>query len=225
MTDQPNPPADAYRWRYSLRSLLMFFTIVALLAAWIVTTMQLRNAEAELSTLRLETGYLDSSDSRQIAAVRVPSDQPLTYRLRVRVPDSSSYRVAYSTHWPRGRHSPDWYSAMVVPPGESILIVQIQEDSRDGQWKITTIVRSSVGTKRMATVLPENHVRAFRESHDVISTGIGQQTEFVEPDERMRVLDERWLVGEGGLLLYGNREPEEDILGVFAELQPDTGPL
>ena len=41
----------------------------------------------------------------------------------------------------------------------------------------------------------------------------------------LRLLDERWLVGEGGLLLYGDRPPERDQIGVYAELQPDTGPL
>ena len=225
ITDQPNARADEFRWRFSLRSLLIALTLISLLSAWVATTLRLRTAEAELSVLRRQTGYLDPSGTGQIAAVRVPSDEPLTYRLRVRVPASSKYRVAYSTQWQQGNSSPSWYSAIDLPPGESQLIVQIQADPRDDRWKITTIIRSDRGTKRIATVLPDDHVRAFRGSYDAMSSGIGWQTEFARQDKSIRLLDERWLVGEGGLLLYGNKEPKDDIIGVFAELQPDTGPL
>ena len=187
--------------------------------------MQLRIAQAELSDLRLQTGYLKPSGLGQIAAVRVESDEPLTYRLRVRVPDSPAFRIAYSTHWPGGKPTPDWYSAVDLPPGESQLMVQIQEDPRDSRWKITTMIRSPRGTKRMATALPDDHVRIFRESHDVLSTGIARETKLAAATESIRLLDERWLVGESGLLLYGNRDPEDDMIGVFVELQPDSGPL
>lgn len=77
----------------------------------------------------------------------------------------------------------------------------------------------------MATVLPPEHVDVFRGSHDVLSTGVGRETQSAERKQSIRLLDERWLVGEGGLLLYGDRAPENDQIGVYAELQPDLGPL
>ena len=215
----------SFRWRFSLRGLILAFTTIALLSAWIATTMRLRSAEAELAVLRRQTGYLEPSRSDQVAAVRVPSEQPLTFRLRVRVPGSGRFRVAYSTFWPSGSVSPEWYSAVELPAGESQLIVQIHEDPRDDRWKITTTVRCERGTKRMATVLPDEHVRLFRKPNDAVSTGIGRQTTFAAMTENVRLLDERWQVGEAGLLLYGNREPESDVIGIFAELQPDDGPL
>ncbi|MEM6688683.1 MAG: hypothetical protein AAF664_04595, partial [Planctomycetota bacterium] len=92
--------------------------------------------------------------------------------------------------------------------------------------KIATISTSQAGTKRMATTLPEEHTRVFRGSHEVLSTGIPRgQTVRSSRDQSMRLLDERWLVGEGALLLYGDRDPEEDQIGIYAELQPDNGPL
>jgi len=223
--DHPSRVACPGRWRFTLRTFMMGLTVAMLLVGWVTTTLRLRNAESELAVLRRETGYLEPSGDGQIAAVRLVEDQPLSYRLRVRVPRSQPYRVAYSTRWPSGRHSPDWYSAIDLPPGESVLMVQIQPDPRDQLWKITTMVRSDDGTKRMATVLPPEQVSMFRQSHDVLSTGIGRQTTRVNLGEKIRLLDERWLVGEGGWLLYGSREPQEDIMGVFAEVQPDDGPL
>ena len=60
----------------------------------------------------------------------------------------------------------------------------------------------------MATVLPPEHVEIFRGSHEVVSTGVARETLAVSSTDSIRLLDERWLVGEGGLLLYGDRPPE-----------------
>jgi hypothetical protein len=181
--------------------------------------------ERELQNLRREVGYLGPVDPGQIAAVRVTSEQPLTYRVRVRVPPRPGYRVAYSSLLPKDARGPDWYAGLRVPPGESLVTVRIAEDPRDSRWKITTLVGSERGTQRMATVLPDEHVRAFRGSHDVVSTGVGRDPWVTESGDSIRLLDERWLVGEGSLLLYGDRGPASDQLGIYLELQPDSGPL
>ena len=173
-----------------------------------------------------EFGYLSNTLPGQIAAARAPSDQPLTYRLRVRAPETlQGYRVAYSSHWPQNSSGPQWFGAVEVPAGESIITVRIMEDPRDHRWKIATSVAAANGTRRMATVLPQEQVEIFRGAHEVLSTGIGRQTLAVGADQSIRLLDERWLVGETALLLYGDRAPDEDQIGVYAELQPDIGPL
>ena len=77
----------------------------------------------------------------------------------------------------------------------------------------------------MATTLPPEQIQVFRGSHDALSTGVGRETLAVNASRSIRVLDERWLVGEGSLLLYGSRPPDRDQIGVYAELQPDDGPL
>lgn len=219
-------PEISDRWhRLSLREYIGLITIAMLAIGLVATTLRLRSSEAIVAQLRSETGYLAASQPGQIAAARTPSDQPLTYRVRVRVPSSPPFRVAYSSLWPGGSTSPQWFGAVPVPPGESLITVRINEDPRDRRWKITTQVAAAQGTKRMATVLPPDHVEIFRGSHEVISTGIGRKTYAQSSTRPIRLLDERWLVGEGSLLLYGDRAPERDQIGVYVELQPDIGPL
>jgi hypothetical protein len=221
------PAARKRRWaRLSLRECLAVATIATLTIGWVATAVQLRQSQAELVQLRSETGYLGQTEEGQIAAARAPCDEPLTYRIRVRTPPNSApFRVAYSSLWPRQSTSPQWYGAVPVPPGESLVTVRILEDPRDRRWKIAALVGTPQNTRRMATVLPPDHVGVFCGSHDVISTGIGRETLAVDSSRSIRLLDERWLVGEEGLLLYGDRPPPRDQIGVYAELQPDVGPL
>jgi hypothetical protein len=216
-----------HRWhRLSLREYLGLVTIAMLLIGLMTTALRLRSSQAEVARLRAETGYLRDTDPGQIAAARAPSDQPLTYRIRVRVPpDSSRFRVAYSSLWAKESASPQWYGAVPVPVGESLITVRIREDPRDGRWKIATLVAAPLGTRRMATVLPPEHVEIFRGSHEVLSTGIGRETFAAGSSQSIRLLDERWLVGEGSLLLYGDKAPSRDQVGIYVELQPDVGPL
>lgn len=214
------------QFRLSLREYLGLVTIGMLAVGLAMTTMRLRKSEALLAAMRAENGYLTDTQPGQIAAARAPSDQPLTYRVRVRVPASpTEYRVAYSSIWPSQSLAPQWYGAVPVRPGESLVTVRILEDPRDHRWKMAAIVASPQSTKRMATVLPPEHVDVFRGSHDVVRTGVGRETQAVSNGDSIRLLDERWLVGEGALLLYGDRAPENDQIGVYVELQPDIGPL
>ena len=219
-------PPKMRRGLVSLREYLGLATILMLVTGLVTTALRLRSAEAEVSRLRAESGYLVATGPGQIAAARAPSDEPLTYRVRIRTPATGGeYRVAYSTYWPRGGGEPEWYSAIAVPAGESQLTVRIHEDPRDQRWKVSAIVTTAEQTRRMATTLPPPHVAVFRGSHQVVSTGVGRQTLAVDAARSIRLLDERWLVGGGQLLLYGDRPPEQDQIGVYAELQPDVGPL
>ncbi len=214
------------RWRISLREYMGLVTIVILSIGLAFSIERLRYLELEVTTMRAETGYLQETEPGQIAAARAPSDQPLTYRVRVRVPTGpTKFRVAYSSVWPSEAATPQWYGAVPLPAGESIVTIRILEDPRDKRWKIASLVSSLEGNQRMATVLPPPHVTIFRGSHDVLSTGVGRETQAVQQTGSIRILDERWLVGEGGLLLYGDRAPRTDQVGVYAELQPDVGPL
>lgn len=227
-TQAPNskngPPVKSLS-RISLRSFFAFTTIAMILIGLVSALVRLRKAESELAKLRSEIGFLAPSEDWQIAASRAPSDEPLTYRVRVRVPAEPSYRVCYSTLWPQNSASPQWFAAVDLPPGESVITVRVQADPRDSRWKISAVARSPWGTKRVATTLPEDQIPIFRSSNDVIRTGIGRETVLTEKNESIRLLDERWLLGGAGVLMYGNKPPSADQIGIFAELQPDIGPL
>jgi len=217
---------DSPRPRFSLIGLLLAVSVIAIALAYVVTLRRLMVAEAELIRLRQETGYLEPTADDTVAAVRLISDQPMTFRLRVRVPASPRYRLAYSSVWPQGASQPAWFGAVPMPPGESVVIVRIVKDIRDERWKITTLRRGDDGTRRIATVLPDPHVAVFTGSHDWLRSGIPRdKTTTVAVGKSIRLLDERVLVGEGATMLYGDAPADDDMIGVFAELQPDSGPL
>lgn len=222
--NRPDPGRE--RPRFSLLGLLLIVSLAAVGSAYVITLRRLRSAETELARLRKETGYLEPTADDQIAAVRLTSDQPMTYRLRVRVPDAPRYRIAYSSIWPQSASGPTWFGAVPMPPGESIVIVRVLKDFRDDRWKITTLRRGADGTRRIATVLPDDHVNVFTGSHDWLKSGIVRdRTTTAAAGRSIRLLDERVLVGEGAMMLYGDAPPDGDLIGVFAELQPDIGPL
>ena len=127
--------------------------------------------------------------------------------------------------WPKSGSKPVWFGAVKVPPGESLVVVQVLKDIRDDRWKIATLLRGPEGTRRMSTNLPATQVSVFRGSHDWISAGITAETWHKPVGESLRLLDERLLVGEGAMMLYGDGPPPDDLTGVFAELQPDAGAI
>jgi hypothetical protein len=208
----------------NLKTLLLIVLICGLVFALVANYGRMRVAETELEKLRTEYGYLEPSEANEIAAVRVVVDEPLVWQARVRVPAKQRYRVAYSAVWRASTSKPEWFAAQPIPEGESVVTVRVMKDPRDDQWRISTIVRHAGGVGRIGTVLPEDLNKVFRGSHDVVSSGIGRQTVHHQAGRALRIFDERYFSGPS-LLLYGDRAPEADVVGIFAELQPDIGPL
>ena len=212
------------RRQLSLRTLLFGISCCGIALAFVMNYRRMTIAERDLRLLRAEVGYLESSRDNEIAAVRVAVDESLVWQTRVKIPAKQRYRVAYSAVWPQATSKPDWYAASPVPEGESVITIRVLKDPRDDRWKISTIVRHVGGVSRIGTVLPESVSNVFRGSHDLVSGGVGKQTVIASAGHSLRILDERYISGTG-FLLYGDRAPEADIVGIFAELQPDIGPL
>ena len=210
--------------RLTIRQLLWWIAVVGLALSYLNNFRRMRTAEAELALLRSEVGHLQAGDADELAAVRIAATEPLQWQTRVRVPKGQPYRVAYSALWREATGAPQWYSAQTVPPGESVVTVRVLKDPRDDRWKMHLIVRHAHGVSRSSTALPEEIAEVFRGSHDVISTGVGRQTATRPAGQSLRLLDDRYFAGQS-LMLYGDRAPKEDVVGVYAELQPDVGPL
>ncbi|MEO1617334.1 MAG: hypothetical protein AAFV88_15900 [Planctomycetota bacterium] len=210
---------------FSLLGLIGLVLLVASLCGNFVTIGKLRSAETELVRLRAEAGYLEPTRETEIAAMRLSSDLPMAYRLRIRIPDGTPYRLVYSAIWPKGNSGPQWFGAVEVPPGEFEVLVRVLKDPRDERWKMTALRRSAAGTRRIATALPKACRDVFLGSHDWLRAGIARETLVRPSGESLRLLDERALVGEGAMMLYGDKPPPQDMVGVFAELQPDVGPI
>ncbi len=208
--------------RWSLRGLLVAMAIVSLVATNVWLNYRLRATRTELTKLRSEVGYLHIDDEQRFAAARIPDDDPLTWRFRVYVPEQTRCRLAYTTRWLAGKATPDWYSYLAIPVGESQIIATIQTDPRDGLWKVSAMVRHDGTTVRSATFLPEEQIEVFRTPQQAISNAkVGTATVQTETTKPLRLLEDKLLVGEGGLVLYGARAPDSDTLGMFLEIQPD----
>lgn len=212
------------RRQLSLRSLLVTVAAVGFGLSYVSNFYRMRSAEAELTRLRDEVGYLNGGGANEIAAVRLDSDVPLVWQTRVRVPQGKPYRVAYGALWQEARQKPQWYAAQPVPAGESLVTIQVLKDPRDERWKIVASVRHEGGLGRIGTTLPEEIAEKLRTPHDVVSSGVGRRTETRADGDSLRLLDERFFSGRS-LAFYGDQPPKEDLVGVFAELQPDVGPL
>lgn len=212
------------RFQISLRSVFTGMLLCGAVIGYVLNYGRMRTAEAELQQLRREVGYLEPSGEDELAAVRVLVDEPLMWQAKIRVPATPRYRVAYSTVWHETKARPDWFAAQPLPQGESVVTIRVLKDPRDDQWKISTMVRHPRGLRRMGTALPEEISTVLRGSHDVISGGIGRQTVVLPAGQKVRLFDERYFSGTA-LLLYGDRAPETDMVGIFAELQPDVGAL
>ncbi len=211
-------------FQLSIRTCLLLTLLVGLALGYAITFKRMRRAESELQRLRNEVGYLEPVATDHIAAIRIPSTTQLEWKARVSVPEAQAYRLVYSAIWREATFKPDWFSAQALPAGESTVTIQVIKDLRDDRWKLAIMVHHSGGVARMATALPDEISNVFRGSHDVISGGVGGEPLTAPAGETIHLFDERYFSGEQ-LLLYGDRAPPSDLIGVFVDLQPDNGPL
>lgn len=212
--------------RFTLKTVLWTLALTALFFAYVHASWQTRMLQSELSDYRSRYGYLAPSGPREIAVVRCPSDRANTWKYRVRVPDAEAgYRLAYSTGWASSTAHPQWYGAVPVPAGQWDVTLRVAPDERDNRWKISVVIDNGDRTMRIGTVLPQHHVDRFRRSHPKVRGGVGSETAVIDAGAKLRFLDHRILAGEGALQLFGDSAPRGDLVGVFAELQPDLGTL
>ena len=95
-TSQPvNPselvPNDRKRFQFSIRSLLFFTLIAALVTTSLLMYRRMSKAERELITLRNEAGYLKIEDEKLFQAIALDCPEPLTWKWRVFMPKGSKY--------------------------------------------------------------------------------------------------------------------------------------
>jgi hypothetical protein len=208
--------------RWTLRQMLGVLVVGTVAMSHLWTSRQLHRARAELESMRSEVGYLNIRDEAQLAVARVPDDEPLVWRFRIHNPQNNRMRLAYSTRWLSGSVRPDWYSFAAIPAGESLITARVAADPRDSLWKISVIIRQGNSETRLATELPESQVPIFRGSHHAISTGEVETRTLQRPPQRpIKLLEDKWLVDESPMVLFGQRPPDTDVIGVFLEIQPD----
>ena len=212
-------------FQFSLAKGLFIIAIIAAIAANIVTTQRLRTVTAERDRLRQELGALSIENPSQIAVIRVPGDEPLTWRYRVYVPEDKRYRFLFATHLKAKSAAPSWAGAIVVPEGESTLRLKIFRDPRDDFWKLLVQSQNAKAVQGATSELTVEQIELFQASPSSLDQGVEHATVAIPAGESLRVVDERWYTQERGLVLYGDKPEETDVEGIFGELQPDDGPL
>jgi hypothetical protein len=79
------------RPKFSLLTLLVLVAIACALIGFYVMGTRLRKAERELQLLRSETGRLTIGDRSKVHVIRVPVDEPNTWRWRMFIPKGHQY--------------------------------------------------------------------------------------------------------------------------------------
>ena len=128
------------RFQYSLSTLMLVTTIVALLAALLVTYRQREEARAEVKKFRGEMGYLDVADARKIYArsFRAPGDNRWAWR--VYLPEKRKYRLYMSQTGIPQEGFPYHQCNTPIASGE-LLIDAAAQEGRNGKWRLCVHVR------------------------------------------------------------------------------------
>jgi hypothetical protein len=121
--------------QFSIVSLLLTTTIVALSVTVGMLYRELVPMRQELARLRQETGRLDIGDPTRLHAIRVNTDNDLEWRWRIWVPEGLSYRVRVVGGPISGQEYPvDGGSFHLHKPGEHVIRYCISRNPKDGHW-------------------------------------------------------------------------------------------
>jgi hypothetical protein len=86
-----NDRSRRWRFQFSLRSLLLFILIVALVVTSLLMYRRMSDAEQELVKLRNVAGYLKIDDENRFYAIAIETDEPWTWLWRVYLPAGYKY--------------------------------------------------------------------------------------------------------------------------------------
>jgi hypothetical protein len=106
----------------------------------------------EVRRLRNETGRLFVEDKTKLHAIEVETDNELTWKWRVWIPENRTFVVHFT-----GENIPDGFpqrnrmSIGLSEPGEQVITYRIQRDPRNDQWK------GSLEPARAAWARPISH--------------------------------------------------------------------
>ncbi|MEX2142148.1 MAG: hypothetical protein WD894_22970 [Pirellulales bacterium] len=153
--------ADRRRWRFgfSLSTFLLCVTVTVLVFSHWTTSLNLRNAQQALSSLRREHGYLHNIDPSGVTVISVPSIESKTWRWRVFIPAGSIYRFTVATERIPTNGFPDYEDgAITVRPGESLLIGHVWKNEFN-HWQWSLCVENDAGTTTQTSTIPDEHAK------------------------------------------------------------------
>ncbi|TWT96995.1 hypothetical protein Pla108_27720 [Botrimarina colliarenosi] len=123
--------------KFSLKTLLVLTTIVALVVTLAVTQRELADKSSQLESYRNEMRYLSISDANKINAISIPGFGRKSWRWRIHLPKDRQFRLrlAFDDIPMNGlpENVPDKMFCD-LPPGESLLSVSLVKEN--GEWGV-----------------------------------------------------------------------------------------
>lgn len=132
-----------WRLRFSLRTLMLLTTFVAMVVSLLVSTgtnRRLARSNESLAKenrrLRDEVGELSIEDESQFHATRIPTDSALEWTWRVWIPEGQRYRLRCvagkvpKEGWPSGRGA----TITLGTAGEHVIRYSIRRDPKDDRF-------------------------------------------------------------------------------------------
>lgn len=204
-------PAAPRRWaaRFSLLTVLLVVTIVALTVAVTKLAREVGPLRVEIAKLRDEVGQLNITDRTKLHALRVETDNALEWKWRLWIPAGASYRLRCCGNKVSATGFPEDGGTMYLrEPGEQVVRYVISRDARDGRWKGK--LHTSTGS-----VGGDDHVWVEWPSTRSTSSGVGSSTQSYAPHERVEIV--RHLVSQS----TSTTDMEDPAAGFLIWLEPN----
>lgn len=174
------------RPRFSLLTLVLVTTIVALAICVGMLYREVGPLRSELKRLRDELGELDVRDKSKIHAIHVPSGSKLEWKWRIWIPEGATYSLRSSGENIPDSGFPEFGGTVYLrEPGEHVIRYVIERDPRRGGWAGKLVHDSgSVGSDAQPWVEWSGWAAS--------KEGVGDSTEVFEPDSRVVLIRRRY---------------------------------
>ena len=190
--------------RFTLRELLLFVTVTALVVGLVVMSRRARRAESELSNLREEVGHvlgrLNVDDPTQVYVRALDADEPNTWRWRMFVPKGHRYalKAAHSNIPGDGvpQHGMGGYSNEPYwETDNEVLVTARLRQGDDGEWHLTVdsmIANSRNQMSGISLPIPDDAMQWTREISSVNIRHLGGKGQVaVDPKGPIILLQRR----------------------------------
>lgn len=178
------------RPRFSLLTLVLVTTIVALAVSVGLLYREVGPLRIEVKRLRAEVGELDVRDKSKIHAIQVPSGSKLEWKWRIWIPEGITYSLRSSGGDIPKEGFPEFGGTMYLrEPGEHVIRYVIERDPKRDGWAGKLVHDSgSVGSNPQPWVEWSSWTGS--------GGGVGSTTEVFEPGDRVVLARQRYENGD-----------------------------
>jgi hypothetical protein len=171
------------KFQFSIRSLLLFTLIVALVITSVLMYLRMSEAEQELVKLRTLAGYLKIEDETLFHAIALQCEEPLTWKWRVFLPKGSKYSWHLNSGMiPESGVLGGGASSQETLPRtkgiETIITVSIRKDPepKKERWSFNLSYRSAEGNEKHSTgtSIPDQVMDQILQAHYTSGECLGE---------------------------------------------------